>query len=571
MQKFEALTCYLPHCNRKAEKFVTFSERYVCGFCVDSNHDDDNVITLVDPKKCQHALDLVDVNIKSVESIINYDKTLKYKWNLYIKELEDFRKKTNELKEDLQMLVQHKKWPKFVDAKQNVDSLKQEWRESNILLEYLKFMNKESTRLRLIGVQNGNLLITENIDLKKTCRELRDAKIDTDIKLNKIINELRDKNDDLRAQNDESKTQNDNLKTQNGELKSQNDELRSQGGDLRSQNNELKAQKASITTEKSNLTNELEAAKQNLKKLEHQTAQMNNLKAENTKLDRELVKSQTENKEQASQLEDLRSNFQDMKEVAEKSQTSMEQLKTSHSQTDDKIEHSFKHLQNTCLNLQQALSESIENVWMDIDFFKVIQNQNQKENKDLLESLKESQTKNEDFIKSIDEIQKTQSMAKEVITHNQTSLTILRVLASKNEIKLTNKETEFLDKLSTSKRIMFDLNNEVAKAMFSLVDKQMLSHLDELKLGRISSNSEADNIRFLSTCIPPKLHTLYILFDPRAKPITPYLPHILNLKSNITSKLTLLYVTMKKSEKQQIEQAFSHIELEFGKVKVVNG
>ncbi|CAI2385672.1 unnamed protein product [Moneuplotes crassus] len=613
MKRFEALICYLPHCNKKATRYVTYSERYVCGFCSNSIHNEDNVITLVDPRECEHALELVNLSIKSVESTIGYDKTLSHKWNYQLETLVKLRKRVNQCEEDLQELIRGKNWPKLSEAKVKIDSLKQEWENSEILMEMLKYLHKEDIRLHSIGVVNGRIALSENAALKKTCRDLRNGKIKIETNFNKKIDELKAKvgdfrtqNGELRAQNDELRTQNDELRaqndelrshngeliTQNNELRSQNEELRTQNNELRTQNNELKAQNkefktqdnelriqnnelitqnTSIIIEKSGLTRELEVAKENLKELEHQSAQIDCLKDDNTKLEKELAKSQSKNKAQASQIEDLRSNFQDMKEVATNSQTSMEQLKTSHSQTEDKIEHSFKHLQNTCLNLQQALSESIENVWMDIEFFKVIQNQNQKENKNLLKSLKESQITNEDFLKSIDEIQKTQSMTKEVISQSQTSFTTLNKLARKNGINLTKEEVEFLDKLPTRKSIKFDMSNKTHKAVLALVDKQMLSHLDQLELMNINKTSEADNIHFLSTCIPPKLRTLFILFDPSSKPITPYLPHILKLKSNITSKLALIYVTMKKSEKQQIEQAFSHIKLVFGYVTVVDG
>ncbi|CAI2386283.1 unnamed protein product [Moneuplotes crassus] len=451
-----------------------------------------------------HQFSIVNLSIKSVESTIGYDKTLSHKWNYQLETLVKLRKRVNQCEEDLQKLIRGKNWTNFSEAKVKIDSLKQEWENSEILMEMLKYLHKEDIRLHSIRVVNGRIALSENAALKKTFRDLRNGKIKIETNFNKKIDELRAKvgdfriqNGELRAQNDELRTQNDEFRshngefiTQNNELRSQNEELRTQNNELRTQNNELKAQNTFIVIEKRDLISELEVAKENLKELEHQTAQINCLKDNNTKLEKELAKSQSKNKAQPSQIEDLRSNFQDTKEVATNSQTSMEQLKTSHSQTDGKYEHSFKHLQNTCLNLQQALSESIENVWMDIDFFKVIQNQNQKANKDLLESLKESQTSNKDFLKSIDEIQKTQSMTKEVITQNQASFAILRILANKNGVDLTKEETEFLSELLTSKNITLNMNNKVDKAMPALVNKQMLSHLDQLTMYNINLTSE---------------------------------------------------------------------------------
>ncbi|CAI2384484.1 unnamed protein product [Moneuplotes crassus] len=539
MDLFKKLKCQKARCDNGVKYYVVHTSGYVCGVCKEMVYADNDVQLLAVPQEVNSSLQLVEYNLESIELFIKNEPGLQQKWEHLIDSLKDFQKRANELRETFSNFVTNKFWSRISQIKPQIDKLKEEWRKSLILAEYLLYENSENMRLRSKEIMIQNITMIENIRLKTTLDEIRREKLDTETNLKSKIDEISNEKTEILRQKEVILSEVESIKEKVEELELQKTQLKSQKISLETNNTKLKTTNTTLETQKADL---------------------------NTS----LAKSQTEVLHNQSQISHLKQTISSLTSTYEDLKSLISTSHDSQSQSNTNLENSIKTLTSQHTTLQNTLSNTLENLGMDIDWLKVTQSTNQTHTQNSLNSLQTSTTSLSSCLKSTQKDH--QHTSSQILALTKQSAGTLTKTLMNSELSIINlcspKYKAFLDKIAKEKMVDFYLNQEVDKKVFKVVTKAALEHLDEIRVWN-GDQVDVDTINtFLQSSIPAQLPTLKIYFTYNSTPsnyvaITPYLPSILALKPSIKTTLVLSRFTITKSEKSQIDQTFEDITLNY--------
>ncbi|CAI2360648.1 unnamed protein product [Moneuplotes crassus] len=200
---------------------------------------------------------------------------------------------------------------------------------------------------------------------------------------------------------------------------------------------------------------------------------------------------------------------------------------------------------------------------------------------DIYRNLEEVDLHQEEFIKKNAEIKKLKKQVKKLKqkisrlqdsndSSSTESISESDSSASSEEFKSALQEEmardpecrEYVEKMGENKGAKFRLENGLDRKVFGLMDQNSLVDLTYIDLWRVQAISP-DEFHTFITKIPEGLQFFDIGFRDSSVKISPYLPSLLLLQPKLKSKICFWYCTITSEEKEQIEETFRDIIVDF--------
>ncbi|CAI2362765.1 unnamed protein product [Moneuplotes crassus] len=526
----------MSNCKNPVKHYVVYSSEYICGSCKELTYLDNEVKPLPVPHKIDYSLQIVECNIETIELLLVHKPTLQYKWEHLMESFKNFKVRVTKLREAFQNLITKKFWSRMEDIRPQIEQLKQEWKQSPILIELLLFRNSENIRLRVKGIDEEDSILNQNIRLKITLDKVRRERLQIETDLNTKIEKLYMHNSEIDSQRDQLQEELDSMKHRIAQLETQNTELETLNIELKAQNTELESQKIQLTTD--------------------------------------LCKAKAQTEEKKVQIEDmktsyagLKTNYEDLKALIS---NKIDELNVSHSQTDIKFQKLYRRLEEQGSKFNQIICKNLKNMGMDLDWIDAILTTNQKKDSEQSEGhFKISQNpKNPTNSKESKEAKPRLNSTSGIISQRSSPLTqmltkaYVKIDPSLQKIS-SPKCIEFLRQIVSQKEIVFYFNFDEHKKVFQEINKILVDHLEKITLWHLDQVETGFAINFLLNCIPDKLKELSFWGGSSKPSITPYLDSILSLKDDIGERIYFDCFRITAKEKEIIQEAFGRIKVEY--------